>query len=704
MKFRTTASLCVFVLVAAPAAAQNRYPASPAVSVADTLHGQVVADPYRWLEDQTAPATRAWIAAQNAFRDSLMAPVPGRAGIAARLMELMRVDQQSTPFHRGGRYFYTRRPAGQELSAIYMREGLSGAEVVLVDPNTMAADVPLSAGLWTASLDGKIMAYNIRRGGADEVTVRFFDVDRRRVLNDYLPTARYSSVVITPDNRAIWYVRFDPRTGPRLYTRTLGGESGTAERMVFGEGLTTEQGIGASLSRDGRWMLLTVYTGTSGGNDLYLMDVAAGTAPVPMITGTRLNYNASFAGSRIVVTTNWNAPRWRVMVADPASPARDAWREIIPEGEHPIEGVSLVGGYVWVRYLENVVSRIRGFTIDGRPFRELATPGLGSVSGLSGQWDRPEAFFSYTSYDSPPTIYRYDVTRNVRSEWWRQSVPFDGTGFEVRQVWYTSRDGTRVPMFLAHRRGLALDGQNPVYLTGYGGFNSAETPGFSATYATWMERGGVLAVPNLRGGSEFGEAWHQAGMFERKQNVFDDFIAAAEWLIANRYTNPDKLAIAGGSNGGLLVGAAMTQRPELFRAVVCTYPLLDMVRYHRFLLGRYWISEYGSADNADQYRYLRAYSPYHNVRPGTRYPATLFVTGDGDTRVAPLHARKMTALVQAATGASVAERPVLLHYDTEAGHSGGLPVRKVVDDTAVRLHFVMWQLGMPLETAARATP
>jgi prolyl oligopeptidase len=696
----------VLAVLAAPAAAQQRYPASHTAAVADTLHGAVLADAYRWLEDQQAPATRSWIAAQNAFRDSLMRNVPGRDAIAARLRELMMVDQQGTPFERGGRYFYTRRGADQDLSAIYMRQGLAGQEVVLVDPNTMAADVPYSAGISTVSLDGTLMAYSIRRGGEDEVLVRFMDVARRRVLNERLPKARYSSVVFTPDKSAIYYVRFDPTSGPRLYTRAMGAEGTPAEeRMLFGEGLTTEQGIGVTLSRDGRWMIINVYTGTSGGNDLYLMDAtAAGARPVPMAVGTRLDYNASFAGSTIVITTNWNAPKWRVMVADPATPGRDNWREIIAQGEHPIEGVSLVGGHVWVRYLENVIGRIRGFTIAGRPFRDIDMPGIGTVSGLGGRWETSEAFFNFSSYNMPTTIYRYDVARNARTVFWRQNIPFDPAGFEVRQVWFNSRDGTRVPMFVAHRRGLALDGTNPVYLTGYGGFNSASTPGFSTMYALWMERGGVLAVPNLRGGSEYGEAWHQAGMFGNKQNVFDDFIGAAEWLIANRYTNSEKLAIAGGSNGGLLVGAALTQRPDLFRAVVCTYPLLDMVRYHRFMLGRYWVSEYGSADDSSQFRYLRAYSPYHNVRPGTRYPAVLFVTGDGDTRVAPLHARKMTALLQAATGASVAERPVLLDYDTEAGHSGGLPIRKVIHDTTVRLQFVMWQLGMQLETAARATP
>ncbi len=703
MKTRTLVLAACLGLLGLGLEAQNRYPASRTEAVVDTLHGQTLPDPYRWLEDQAAPATRAWIAAQNGFRDSLMGPIPGREAVSARLRQLMMIDQQSTPYMRGGRYFYTRRLADQDHGAIYMRETFTGPEQLLIDPNVMAAEVPFSANLLTVSLDGRLMAYAIRRGGEDEVLVRFMDVDRRRVWSEHLPKARYSSIAFSPDKTTLYYVRYNPQSGPRLFARPLGVE-GAEERMLFGESFGTEQGMGAQLSRDGRWLLISVYTGTSGGNDLYLMDVVAGTQPVPMVTGGRLEYDAAWAGSTIVITTNWEAPKWRVMVAQPTTPAREQWRQIIAQGEHTIEGVSLVGGYAWVRYLENVVGRIRGFTLDGRPFREIAMPGLGTVSGMSGQWERPEAFFSFSSYDTPSTIFRYDIARNARSTWYRQNVPFDGAGFEVRQVWYSSRDGTRVPMFVAHRRGLALDGNNPVYLTGYGGFNSASTPGFSAMYALWMERGGVLAVPNLRGGSEFGETWHQAGMFGNKQNVFDDFIGAAEWLIANRYTSSERLAIAGGSNGGLLVGAALTQRPDLFRAVVCSYPLLDMVRYHRFLLGRYWVSEYGSADSAAQFAYLRAYSPYHNVRPGTRYPSVLFVTGDGDTRVAPLHARKMTALLQAATASPVAERPVLLQYDTEAGHSGGLPIRKVLQDTALRLHYVMWQLGMSLETAARAAP
>ena len=677
--------------LAGPAAAQERYPESRVVPVTDTLHGVAITDAYRWLEDQRSPETRAWIAAQNGFRERVTAAVPGREAIASRLRALLMVDVQGTPTVRGGRYFYTRRAADQDYSVVYMRQGAAGSEVPIIDPNVTASEVPISTGLMDVAEDGNLLAYYVRRGGEDESVVRFYDVLRRRALSLSLPKARNGSVNITPDKRGFFFTRQTP-DGPRLYYRALAPDA--SEQLLFGEGLGPEIGMGAGLTRDGRWLVISVSRGISGGNDLYLMDAVARSAPVPMVTGTDKNFDFDFAGDTIVISTDWDAPRGRVLLATPEAPQRERWREIVPEGAATITGISLVGGRLWVRYLDSVVARVKGFDLRGRPFREIESPGLGTLSGLGGDWDRDEGFFSFSSYNAPTTVYRYSVARNVRSVFWRQDVPFDGSAFEVRQVWYASKDGTRVPMFLAYRKGLTLDGTNPVYLTAYGGFNISQMPGFSAQYALWMERGGVLAVPNLRGGGEFGEAWHRAGMFGNKQNVFDDFIAAAEWLIANRYTSPDRLAIAGGSNGGLLVGAALTQRPDLFRAVVCSVPLLDMLRYERFLLGRFWVSEYGAATDSAQFRYLQAYSPYQNVHSGTRYPAVLFETGDGDTRVAPLHARKMTALLQAATSAPIAERPILLKYDTEAGHSGGLPITKTIDDTALRLQFVMWQLGM----------
>lgn len=690
-------ALAAALLFAPPAAAQIAYPESKIQPVSDTLHGTVIVDPYRWLEDQDSPDTRSWIDAHNAFRERMMADLPGRETVSDRLAQLLMVDVQGTPAVRGDRYFFSGRRADQDLLVIYMREGLDGQDIPLIDPNVMATDVPLSVGLRDISEDGSLLAYHIRRGGADEVMVRFYDVERRRVLRDYLPTARYFGVELTPDNRGVYYTRYDS-TGSKLYYREL-GDPPESERLVYGEHLGPEKIMSGELSDDGRWLLITVSEGTSGGNDLYLMPAQAGRGhmpPVEMVAGTGSDYNAAFADDRIVIHTNEDAPNWRIMIASSERPEREHWREIVSEGEDVMRGFSLAGGHLWVNYLENVVGRISGYDLEGRHVRDIELPALGSISGISGDFDRDEAFFSFSSFHIPATTYRYSVSRDERDVWWRQDVDFDSDGYEVSQVWYRSKDGTRVPMFLAHKKGLPRDGSNPTYLTGYGGFNISRTPGFSAQYALWLESGGVLAVPNLRGGGEFGEGWHKAGMFENKQHVFDDFIAAAEWLVDNGYTSPEKLAIGGGSNGGLLVGAAMTQRPELFRVVVCSVPLLDMLRYHKFLVGRYWVSEYGSADDPEQFDYIYAYSPYHHVTPGTAYPAVLFETGDGDTRVAPLHARKMTALMQAATSS---DRPILLRYDTEAGHSGGLPIRKTIEDLTTRLMFVMWQLGMLQEKA-----
>lgn len=679
-----------FVVGPVPTAAQPTYPPSRVDSTVDRYGTVRIVDRYRWLEDQASAETRSWIDAQNGFTRQMMADLPGQGVLTKRLGQLLKVDVQRTPVVRGGRYFFSRRDADQDLFVIYMREGPDGEDVPLIDPNIMAAGAAVSVALQAVSDDGSLLAYGIRVGGQDEVTIRFYDVDRRKVLTDVLDRARYFGVQFTPDNAGVFFTRSAREGGPRVFYRAFGSPVRT-ERLVFGRGLGPEKIAFGELSKDGQWLLLTVLEGTSGGNDLYLLNLQTGAAAVTMVEGTGKNYEGSFAGDRIVIQTDWDAPNGRIMVASLAAPARSDWREIVPEREHVVEGYSLAGGYVWVNYLENVVGRIRGFDLDGRHFQDVEMPALGSISGLAGDFDRDEAFFSFTSYHIPRTIYRYSVADDSRSIWSREDVPFESDDFEVEQVWYRSKDGTRIPMFLAHRKGLVRNGDSPTYLTAYGGFNISRTPGFSAQHALWMERGGVLAVPNLRGGGEFGEAWHEAGMFEHKQNVFDDFLAAAEWLIDNGYTNPGKLAIQGGSNGGLLMGAALTQRPDLFGAVVVGVPLLDMLRYHKFLAGPYWVSEYGSADNPEQFEYLRAYSPYHNVVPGTKYPAVLFETGDGDTRVAPLHARKMTALMQAATGS---DRPILLRYDTEAGHSGGLPVNKTIEDITARLTFVMWQLGM----------
>ena len=684
-------------LAAQPAAESVRSapPPTRADGIRETLHGVEIPDPYRWLEDQEAPETRAWIEQQNAYAESLLGGRPGREKLKARLTQLLKVDIAGIPVERGGRYFYTRRLASRELPIVYVREGRAGPERVLIDPHPLSADRTTSVSLLDVSRDGKLVAYGIRQGGEDEVTVKLRDAANGKDLADTLPRARYSGVAIDRDRTGLYYSRVT-ESGPRVFFHAIGSDP-SRDAKLFGDGYGPDKIIGVGLSEDGRYLSIIVSHGSAAvQTEVYVRDLARKDSPLrTVVNDVKARFDAQIAGDRLYLATNWDAPNGRLFRADLAQPSREHWKEIIPAGRSPIQGYSPVGGKLFVRYLENVVPRVRAFDPDGRPAGEVSLPGIGSVNDLQGRWGSREAFFAFSSFVVPQTIYRYDTRTKARRVWARQRVPIASDRFTVEQVRYASKDGTQVPMFLVRRKDLRLDGSNPTLLTGYGGFTLSQTPAFAARAAAWVERGGVYALAALRGGGEFGEEWHRAGMLEKKQNVFDDFLGAAEWLIARRYTSPERLAISGGSNGGLLVGAAMTQRPDLFAAVVCSYPLLDMLRYQRFLVARYWVPEYGSAEDPEQFRYLRAYSPYHRVEKGTRYPAVLFITGDADTRVAPLHARKMTALLQAST-ADPEERPVILHYDTKAGHSRGIntPVSKQIDDLTDELSFLFWQLKM----------
>ncbi len=667
-----------------------RPPATRTDNVTEVLHGVEVSDPYRWLEDQESAETRAWIAAQNAYSDAVLSDLPGVAELKQRLLPLLKTDFLGTPTERRGRYFFAKRLADQEQSILYMRQGLKGQDEVLIDPNPMSADRTTSVQLAEVSDDGKLILYRVRQGGEDETTLQAFDVDRRKDLADSFARARYSSISLTPDKSGLYYTK-QTKEGPRVYYHTMGSDP-ARDQEVFGSGFGVEKIVGSSLSLDGRYILFTVAYGSAADRtELYFQDLAK---KGPLVTLVK-DVGSRFTGGRIVgdhlyLQTNWKAPKNRILRVDLRKPAQENWQEVIPESDAVLQGYNLVGGKLVATYSKDATSRARIFDTEGKLVREVGLPGIGSIGGFSGRWGSQTAFYSYNSFVVPTTIYRYDLARGSQEVWSQLKVPVDAAKIEVKQVWYTSKDGTRVPMFVVHPKGMKLDGSSPALLTGYGGFNVTQSPGFSARAVAWVESGGVYAVANLRGGSEYGEEWHRAGMLEKKQNVFDDFIAAGEWLIANRLTSASRLAIRGGSNGGLLVGAALAQRPELFGAVVCSYPLLDMIRYHKFLVARYWVPEYGSADNPEQFRYIRAYSPYHNIKAGTKYPAVLFVTGDADTRVAPLHARKMTALLQAASGS---ERPILLRYDTKAGHSGGTPVSKQVDELAEELAFLLRQLA-----------
>ena len=669
-------------------AAPNPPPPTRRDDVVDDYHGVHVPDPYRWLEDQNSPETRAWVSAQDSYTRSILDELPDRDAIRRRLRELMNVDVIGVPREENDRYFFSRRKVGQDLAVIYLRQGLEGRDRVLLDPHPLSADHTTSVNLMDVSKDGTLMAYAVRLGGKDEVSIHFKDVDSGRDLSDVMPEANYYSVALKPDKSGFYYARHNA-AGPRIYYHAL-GTNPAADAEVFGSALGAGDITFARLSDDGRYLLIDVLHGSaSEKTELYLQDLAAHTPVRPVVNDLTARFSADLAGERLYIQTDWNAPNGRVFVTGLATPGRDHWREVVPEAKDVIDSISAAGGKLFVTYVSDAHSEVKMFDANGEGGREVPLPAIGSVSGVSGRWESRNAFFDFTSFAEPGIVYRYDVRGTKPEVWARVEAPLRSEDFEVRQVWYSSKDQTRVPMFLAHRKGLKLDGSNPALMTGYGGFDISLTPSFSPEAVTWVENGGVFAVPNLRGGSEFGEKWHRAGMLENKQNVFDDFIAAAEWLISNRYTGPSNLAITGQSNGGLLVGAALTQRPDLFQAVVCRYPLLDMLRYQDFLVARYWVPEYGSADVPAEFKYLYAYSPYQNVKKGAKYPAVLLVTGDGDTRVAPLHARKMAAMMQWAEGA---DRPILLSYDTKSGHSGGRPLTKQIDELTDELSFLRWQI------------
>jgi len=656
-------------------------------NVTDTYGNVRVNDPYRWLEDQDSPETRAWIDAENRCTEAVLAALPGRQGLRDRIAALYRTEVYSAPAERAGRYFFTKRSAEQDLSMIYMRRGRTGTDEVLIDPLGWSKDHSVSAGIEAVSRDGKFLFYSRRAGGQDEVTVHVLDVDSRRDLPDVLPSAVYFSVSPTPDNRGVYYARATV-DGPRAYYHAMGTDPGQ-DTLIYGTGLGQDRILGASLSDDGRYLVYTVLHGTgSEQTELYVQNVQDHGPVVTVVNDIPSQFDASFGGSTLYIRTNWKAPNWHVYATDPVSPSREHWREVVAPTGDTLNNFAPVGGKLVAEYLHNATSEIVISDPDGKNPKPIALPALGSTE-VSGRWESPELFYAFTSFNYPTTNFVYDIATGRSSVWSKINVPMDPSLFETEQVWYSSKDGTRVSMFLFHRKGMELKGENPTLLYGYGGFDVVYPLAYQPAIVAWAERGGIFAMANIRGGGEYGEQWHRAGMFENKQNVFDDFIAAAEYLIAHRYTNPRKLAIRGGSNGGLLVGAALTQRPELFQAVVCEYPLLDMLRFQKFLRGPYWVSEYGSSDNPEQFAYLYRYSPYQNVRQGTKYPSVLFVTGDGDTRVAPLHARKMTALLQADTGSN---RPILLLYDTKSGHSGGRPINKTIDEQTDILSYLLWQL------------
>ncbi|MDE3135368.1 MAG: S9 family peptidase [Acidobacteriota bacterium] len=691
------AAIAFAAFAALPAVAQKLPAGCPPKTrkdnVVDVLHGARVPDPYRWLEAQYSPATRQWIAAEDRCTNGVLNKLPDRADISEELGKLMRTEDVGVPIERNHRFFYMKRAADQDLSLIYMRQGVEGNPELLFDPRPLSKDHSTSATLLGASDDGRYMLYGVRLGGQDQVALHIMDVETRHDLPDKFARRHYFGLGFTRDEKGLYYGTTSA-TGPRVMFHKMGAPS-IRDRVIFGKGYSRQYLITPMVFDDGRWLLIRVSEGTSGNTAIYVEDLLAKKPELkPIVKDISATFQPEIAGDTLYMMTDWKAPDHRIVAVDLAGDvAPAAWRDGVPESANPIEGFSLAGGKLLVRYLVDAAYRLEIFDTNGKREREIPLPEMGTVGGVESRWKSNDVMFSYQSFAITPAIYHYDMETKSLTVLARPKIPVSPADFETKQVWYHSKDGTRVPMFLFYKRGLEPNGEVPTLLTGYGGFDLSSTPGFRPEAIVWAEHGGLYAMANMRGGGEFGEAWHRAGMFGKKQNVFDDFYAAAEWLIHSRYTNPTKLGIQGMSNGGLLMGAALTQRPDLFRAVVCMYPLLDMLRYQKFMGGPWWVSEYGSADNAEQFKYLLKYSPYQNIHPGTEYPAVLFITGDGDTRVAPLHARKMAARLQAGA-ANGPGRPILLLYDTKSGHSGGRPVGQQIAEQTNMISFLFWQLGV----------
>jgi prolyl oligopeptidase len=687
-------------------------PAVDATPVSDDYFGTKVVDSYRWLEDAKSIETRNFIDAENAYTERYVKQVGMRSQALDDLDALENVSAARAPIERSGSYFFSKRLAGEQQFSIYVRHGwaepagnsparssgagtsATGKDVRLVDPAKLTRDSNTSVGIEDVSRDGALLAYWEREGGADEATIHVLDVKAAKTLEDELPAARYSGIEFAPDGKSFYYAR-NEKQGTLLYQHLLGTRNST-DTLVFGrefrgELLGGNDLFSGTVTDDGRYLVIEIGRGVPAKRvDIVFRDLTKPNSPFDVLVwGLDSRFDAIYFKGAWYVKTDYQAPKGKILKAYPGI-LPDVWPTVVPEGPNVIDDWSIVGGKIYVNRLKDVKTETSVYALDGKPAGTVEFDGIGSASGVDGRTTDRYGYVSFSSFIVPPVIYRLDTVTGKREVFFQSKAPFDSSQYELKQVFFKSKDGTQVPMFIAGQKGLKMDGTERLLMTGYGGFNLNMTPYWNPAFAWWLQQGGWFALPNLRGGGEYGETWHEAGMFDKKQNVFDDWFAAAEYLIANKYTSPQHFAITGRSNGGLLMGASITQRPELFSAVWCGYPLLDMLRYQKFKVGYYWTTEYGSAENAKQFPYLLKYSPYQNVKPDTKYPAVMLFTGDSDTRVDPLHARKMTPLLQSA---STSGRPILLHYSLSGGHSAGVSVDQQVQDDADQLTFLWTETG-----------
>jgi prolyl oligopeptidase len=669
-------------------------PPTDTQAVVDNYSGTKITDNYRWLEDAKSDDTRAFIDEQNAYTTRYLKQARIRPQIVDDLEALEDITVTTPPAERGDSYFFERRMASEQQFSIYVRRGWTGKDERLLDPAVLSRDANTSVVLQDVSRDGTLIAYGVKQGGADEMAVRVFNVKTKKTLEDELPSGLYWSVDFAPDGKGIYYTRTN-KQGSLLYLHALGTRT-SSDKLIFGrefydEPLGPNDLFVSTVTDDGRYLVVNIQRGVPPKReDIVFKDLTKPNSTFQVLVwGLESRFESIYANHTWFVKTDYKAPKGRIYVADPGV-MPDAGKTIVPEGPNVIESWNIVGGKIYVDFLKDVKTETEVYLLDGKPAGKIEYDGIGSSNGVAGRTTDRFGFYTFQSFIRPWTTYRVDTATGKSEVFFQPKIPFDSSQYELKQVFFKSKDGTQIPMFIAGKKGLKMDGSERLLMTGYGGFNLSETPGWNPMWAWWLQQGGWFALPNLRGGGEYGEDWHEQGMFAKKQNVFDDFFAAAEYLNTNKYTSPAHFAITGRSNGGLLMGAAMTQHPELFGAVWCGYPLLDMLRYQHFEQGAHWTTEYGSSEDPDQFLYLLRYSPYQNVKTATAYPAVMFFTGDSDTRVDPLHARKMTALVQAA---STSGRPILLHYSTTGGHSAGVSVEQKVQDDADQLTFLWTETG-----------
>jgi len=668
------------------AAATIDYPETTAVEHVDDYHGNEIADPFRWLEDDVreSDAVKSWVDAQNDVTFAYLATIPEREQIANRMRELWDYERFSLPRKAGGRYFYGYNDGLQNQNVLYTQTSLDAEPELLIDPNTWSDDGTVAlAGYWL-SKDGSHIAYTIQDGGSDWREARVLNVDSGEVLEDHLHWLKFTGLSWTADGAGFYYSRYPEvraaekfqalNKNKKIYFHRL-GTSQDEDTVVFERPDQPDWGPLGAVTDDGAHLVITISVGTDDRYAIGYQDLTdPDSEPVMFIEGFDYDYTlVGNVGDELYFRTNNGAPKNRLITIDVNNPEPENWREVIAEAEDVLDNVDIVGGRIIAEYMQDAWSVVKIFELDGSEVGVVNLPGIGSAYGFNGKVDDPETFFGYASFNMPATINRLDVSTGKVEVFKEPDVAFDPDDYQVEQVFYESKDGTRVPMFISHRKDVVPDGNRPTMLYGYGGFNISIQPSYSTTRLAWMEMGGIYAVANLRGGGEYGEEWHQAGTKLNKQNVFDDFIAAGEYLIENNYTNSEKLAIFGGSNGGLLVGAVTNQRPELFGAAIPAVGVMDMLRFHRFTAGRFWTDDYGSADNPEEFEALRAYSPYHNIREGVEYPAILVTTADTDDRVVPGHSFKYAAAIQRAQGG---DAPVLIRIETRAGHGAGVPTEK----------------------------